>query len=354
MNSSMKLWLTSLATVVMICLSGMVVAGEPIADDDVVKDFVAHVESMKSIDDDLKKEIVALVAEIRADEYSRMEAITAGLSRIYPEYESALTATQGDQMNDAISGLASYVDSDNPFLAADASFFLARTLMNQQRYEEALPYLEKLASDLGNFSLHAGPAIYFAGVAQRNLLENQRAIKSFTRFLENHEDAPERLRVAAWRQVQMIQAIQEGAMDDVLQRMDYSRRRLEISNTNKTTQEQQEKIVGMLAKLITEQEKKECSSCNSKKNSEKQKESEAKGKGKGEGEGEGKSNSGGTSNNPNGVVRRTYDDGPASPWSQLRDRTRDAANNAVKEKLPARYRPVVEEYYDKTSGNDRK
>ena len=40
---------------------------------------------------------------------------------------------------------------------------------------------------------------------------------------------------------------------------------------------------------------------------------------------------GGTSNNPNGVVRRTYDDGPASPWSQLRDRTRDAANNAVKQ-----------------------
>ena len=151
----------------------------------------------------------------------------------------------------------------------------------------------------------------------------------------------------------MIQSIKEGALDDILQRMDFSRRRLEIEKTGDATQEQQDKVVTMLAKMIREQEKKECSSCSSKKNCQGQKESQAKGKGKGEGEGEGAGKgNGGTSNNPNGTVKRTYDNGPASPWSRLRDRTRDAANNATKEKLPSRYRTVVEKYYDLISGNE--
>ncbi len=341
-----------LTVLAMLCMTSVVSAEDVKSADEVVTDFVAHIDSLDSLDDAAKKEIKAMVEELRADEYSQMEAVTAGLTKIYPEYEKALISTQGTDLSAAVTQLTPYLESEDKFLAADASFFLARTLMTEQRFEEALPMLDNLAGDLNGYSLHAGPAVYFSGVAQASLLENQRAITSFNEFLNNYESAPERLRVAAFRQIQAIRGIEEGGMTDVLQRMDYSRRRLEIENTNDDTQEQQDKIVGMLGKLIKDQEKKECSSCNSKKNCENQGDQEAKGKGKGEGEGQGKSNAGGTSNNPNGVVKRTYDDGPASPWSQLRDRTRDAANNAVKEKLPARYKPVVEEYYGKTSGNE--
>jgi hypothetical protein len=48
---------------------------------------------------------------------------------------------------------------------------------------------------------------------------------------------------------------------------------------------------------------------------------------------------------------RSYDDSPASPWSRLRNRNRDAANNAVKSKLPARYRELVEKYTEAANGN---
>jgi len=343
--------LATLAMALCLCLGTGLNAATTDGGDDVVSDFVAHVNALSAIDDETKKEIKALIQELRADEYSQMEAVTAGLAKIYPEYETALMSTQSDDLDGAISKLTPYLDSDDKFLAADASFFLARTLMNVQRFEQALPMLEKLSGDYNGYSLHAGPAVYFTGVAHASLLENQRAITSFRQFLADYQDAPERLRVAAGRQIQLMRSIEEGSLNDVLQRMDFSRRRLEIENTDDATQTQQEKIVGMLAKLIKEQEKKECSNCNSKKNCEGEKESQGKKPGSKEGEGEGKSNAGGTSNNPNGVVRRTYDDGPASPWSQLRDRTRDAANNAVKDKLPARYKPVVEEYYGKTSGN---
>ncbi len=317
--------------------------------DDIVEGFVTHIESL-SMDDDLKDAAKTIVSELRADEYGKSEAVTAGLAKLYPKYDAALQASV--DFESAMAQLTSFTSSDDKYLAADASFFLARTMMNEQRYEDALPLLETLSGDLADYSLYTGPAVYFSGVAQASLLENQRAITSFQRFLEDFEDAPERLRVAAVQQAQAIMAVEEGKMTDVLQRMDFSRRRLEIENTDEYTQEQQQNITSMLAKLIKEQEKKECSNCNSKKNCEGQQESQAKSQGEGQGEGQGKSNAGGTSNNPDGVAKRTYQDGPASPWSQLRDRTRDAANNAAKQRLPARYRGVVEGYYDKTSGNE--
>jgi hypothetical protein len=54
------------------------------------------------------------------------------------------------------------------------------------------------------------------------------------------------------------------------------------------------------------------------------------------------------------VVQKSYDDSPASPWSRLRDRSRDPANNAVKEKLPARYRDIVEKYIEAANGDGQK
>ena len=57
-----------------------------------------------------------------------------------------------------------------------------------------------------------------------------------------------------------MQGIKEGKLDDVYQRMDYSRRRLTQIETGERTQEEQKKIVNMLTKMIKEEEKKEASS----------------------------------------------------------------------------------------------
>ncbi len=319
--------------------------------EDVVKDFVAHIDGLDSVGDDLKKQIRETIQQLREDDYARIEAITASLAMLYPEYEKAITATQNDDVESAIEQLRQHIHSADSFLAADSSFYLARTLMNLERHEEALPILEKLSEQMANYTLHAGPSVYFSGVAQANLLENQRAIKSFAKFLEEYPQSPERLRVAAWRQIEMIQAIEEGGMQDILQRMDFSRRRLGIEKTDDVTQKQQDKVVNMLAKLIREMEKKECSGGNCQKNCEGQSESQQNKPGQGDSDSEGKSDSGGSSNNPNGVVDRRYDDGPASPWSRLRPRLRDADNSAIKQKLPSRYRNVVEKYYEATAGN---
>ena len=318
---------------------------------DPIDAFIEHLNGVE-VDQQEKAEIIQETKDLAADPYTRVDAITIALGRLYPEYKDAVEASFSGDSDSAVTKLQAYVDADDKFLAADASFFLARNLMNEQRFEEALPLLEKLSGELTGHSLQADNALYFAGVAQAGLLKNTEAMESFSKFLEQANDAPERLRVSAWRQIQQLQMIREGQLEDVHQRMVFSENRLKQQKSGDVTQEQQDKIVKMLAKLIKEQEQKECSNCKSNCNKPGEKQANKPSQGQGQQQSAGKSQQGGSSSNPNGVVRRQFDDGPASPWSRLRDRSRDAANTAIKEKLPAKYRDIVENYYSKARGDD--
>ena len=320
------------------------------SDTDVVNSFRDHVKSLDV------KAAQKSSAEKRIDAFadeSPGDAITEGLIAIYPQYGTAIDSSEGSEVDKATKLLTPLTESDDKFLAADASFFLARMLMNNEQFESALPLLGNLKKDFSDHTLHTGTSDYFMGVAHVGLLENKKAIDSFVSFLESNPDAPERMRVSAWRQVQRLQKIQEGKLDDVHQRMEYSRRRLGLKKTDDPTQVEQEKVVTMLTKLIKEAEKKECSgsckNCNKpgeNKPSEGQKPQQAKNKPQ-----QKKSQSGKNAKASDGkAVVKTYEDTPASPWSRLRDRSRDPANNAIKEKLPAKYRDIVEKYMEKANG----
>jgi tetratricopeptide (TPR) repeat protein len=223
----------------------------------VVASFLKHVASLDSVADKQKSEIKNAVVEVGQES---PDAVTEGLIQLYPKYSKAVESSDTESIEAAVELLSPLADSNDKFLAADASFYLARTLMNDERFEDAMPRLEQLVGDLSEFAAHQGSAQYFIGVAQAGLLKNDDAVQSFLQFLRFNPDAPERLRVSAWRQVQQIQSIQEGKLDDVYQRMDFSRRRLELIETDEITQTEQDKIVNMLTKLIKEEEKKECSS----------------------------------------------------------------------------------------------
>lgn len=298
-------------------------------------------------------QIASLEQELASSDAAAVEvAVTSALCRLYPDYEAAVRASDDDDLQQARQLLGGLTGSEDRFLAADASFYLARTLMNHERFEEAKQLLDALNGPLVDYSTHRTITQYYQGLAQAGLLQNDEAIKSLMEFLQFNADAPERLRVSAWRQVQQIQAIKKGQMDDIYQRMDFSRRRLEITEPGERTQEEQDNIVKMLKKLISEQEKKEASSSKGKSKSEsesQQQQQQAQNQPKDQSE----SQSGGNSSNPNGkFVEKSYDTGNASPWSRLRDRSRDPANTAIKDKLPARYREIVERYYDAVNGNE--
>jgi tetratricopeptide (TPR) repeat protein len=347
-----------IAMVAMILMSASSAwAANPIATPDsdatFLQSFLSHVDSL----DAAAKRREQIKNTIQQYDDSITDAVTEGLIQIYPQYADAVESSDADESETAVKLLTPLADSKDQYLAADATFFLARTLMNAQQYEQAIVHLKKLSGELADFSAHRGPSLYFTGLAENGLLLHQDAITSFTRFLRESPDSPERMRVSAWRQLQELQSVKDGKLEDIYRRMDYSRRRLEIAKTDQSTQTQQQKVVDMLNKLIKEEQKKEASSKSSasKKPQPKSKPDQQAQKPKTPPPSQQSKNpKGGTSSTPNGqAVVKTYDDSPASPWSRLRDRSRDPANNAVKEKLPARYRDIVERYMEAANGQGK-
>ena len=314
-----------------------------------------HVQQLDGVKPADKRAAEQALADESLDPIDRL---TESLSRLYPAYAAAISTSDQGDVQAAVDQLMPLADQDDLFLAADASFYLSRVLMNDEQFEPALPLLERLSGELSDVSLHHDVVSYYIGIAQAGLLKNKKAAVSLAGFLEDYRNAPERLRVSAWRKLQELEAIEAGKLDDVYQRMDFSRRRLEHIKTDEATQEQQEKIVKLLNQMIKEEEKKEASSSSKSNTKDQQQQQSPQAQNKpqqGKPSNSNKSSKPGQSSNSNGMaVDKSYDDSPASPWSRLRERSRDPANNAVKDKLPARYRDIVEKYYEAANGNSGK
>src|SRR5262249_50695226 len=159
------------------------------------------------------------------------------------------------------------------------------------------------------------------------LLRRSDAVAALERFLAEHPNSPERMKIGAWRQLEQLKLIQDGTLSDAQFRMDFSRRRLALEDAGLETQTDQKKIVSILETLIKEAEEREC---NCKGNGKGQGKAKKQGKpGEGEGEnkpGEGKQGGqtgGGSKGIDSDTVERLHRGGPQSPWSQLRDKDRD-------------------------------
>lgn len=323
-----------------------VVASAARADDrDLTKRFATFVEALDQVDEDRRN------AALAALEQGAAASVSDALAALNPDYAKAVALTD-DESSSAITALEPFAGStDNPWLAADARWYIARSLMNAERFEEALPLLQQLVGEEAELTAHLAEAHYFLGACYSGMLQNDFADAAFVEFLELYPEAPERLRVAAWRLLQEIRGSAEDQMTAVTDRMEYSRRRLDIAEPGTETQTRQDEIVNLLAKLIEEQQKKECSSGSCNKSGQKQQQQSAQNQPKAQQQ-PSKSQTGGQSNVSNGqYVERTFE-GETSPWSRLRDRSRDPANAAIREKLPARYREIVERYTDAVSGNE--
>lgn len=333
---------------------------------DVLSAFTKSVSNRK-----LSAEVETSVESIlTTNAESPATAITESLIAIYPEYGQAIDDADFEGIDVAVEALTPLTTHEDQFLAADANFHLARTLMNAEKYEDAVPLLKKITGKQGKYSAHQGVATYYTGVAQAGMLDNEAAIKSFATYLQFNSDIADRLRESAWVQIQALQQIEKGKLSDIRQRMNFSRRRLKLTETDADTQNQQQQIVTMLGTLIAVEEKKEQNQQKSGQQQEEQKQKQQEKKEnssdnqkqsnkqeqKQQGEkkpNQSESQSGGSSSNPNGVAQlKTYDGSPASPWSRLRERSRDGANNAFKDKLPARYRELVEKYNNKADGDN--
>ena len=320
--------------------------------------FLENVKADAELPAEKRDKAAELAASLRDEPEGASIAITEALCELYPEYRTALTSLAEENVPAAVTALSQLKDQPNEFLQADAAYFLARAYVLDEQFEHSLPLLERLLSEQADQSARQGEALFLKGIAETQLLKHQEAVASLERFLKEHTDAPERMRVGAFRQFEQLKQFQEGTLSDVHLRMEFSRRRLALEDPGKDTREQQEKIVEILARLIKEAEERECA-CRGGGSGSGQKKSQGKGsEGEGQAQGEGSGQDGNSGGGSKGVdsesVKRLHRGGPQSPWSHLRDKERDPVFNAIKEKFPGRYQQLIEQYYksfdDETEG----
>ncbi|QDU29619.1 hypothetical protein ETAA8_47340 [Anatilimnocola aggregata] len=341
-------WFASLALVLALSWTTTLAAAD--STDQALDKFVSELAARKELPAEAREQIAELVKSLRADPEGKSVAVTEALRAISPEYQQALTDLGDENLASALPALAKLTKSTDPWLAADAAYFLARGYLIGERFESAMPLLEDLRGKLADRSTHQGESLFLQGVAQIQLLKHKEAMASLTTFLKDYPASPERMRVAAFRQIEQLKLVEEGTLSDVQLRMEYSRRKLGLEDTGKETRDQQDRIVDMLAKLIKAAEEKESQGKGKgegqKKPGEQQGEgSEGESQGQGQGQGQGGTQGGGSKGTDSEAVKRLHRGGPQSPWSQLRDKDRDPVYSAIKEKFPGRYQQLIEQYY---------
>jgi len=338
----------SAALAVVLACGGFAVAAEPVPETKVVDDFVKELKARKDIPAEVSAEAQKTIDELKADPYGRAILIGETLRLINPEFKDALASLGQEDFATATHKLLPLVKSDDAWLAAEASYFLSRSYILEERFEEALPLLEDLRGKFAAKTVRGGESLFLTGIAEGQLLKRDQAVAALTEFIEKYPDAPERMRVGAFRQLEILKLVEEGTLSDVQLRMEFSRRRLALQDPGENTQEQQNKIIDVLAKLIKEAEERECN-CKGSGKGQGQKKSQGKpGEGESKGEGEGKQGGqqgGGSKGIDSDTAQRLHRGGPTSPWSKLRDKERDPVFNALKEKFPGRYQELIEQYY---------
>ncbi|MEX2185340.1 MAG: tetratricopeptide repeat protein [Pirellulales bacterium] len=225
--------------------------------DRILDAFVKSIQEDKQLDDAKRETALGLITSSRVDPDLRSMAITDALAATNDDYRAALTALAEEDLEKGVASLEKLAKSDNPFMAADASFFLARAHMMEERAEAAAPLLEKLVGESADHTLYAGEALYLLGASQAALLHRDQAIASFDKFLKENPDAPERMRVGAMRMTEELKMLKEGSLVDVQDRMGFSHRKLNIEDSGNRTRKEQDNIVAMLDVLIKEAEDKE-------------------------------------------------------------------------------------------------
>lgn len=345
---------------IVMCL--MMTAGAALADDapaaaapvfklpdagKVVQAYGQYVAGRPDIADAQKQAVARRVAAAAADADQRDGVIVDSLGAIYSDFATAMDKLANEDNAQAMTLLTKLMASDDPYLAANARFFAARLLVTQEKYEQALPLVQKLVGEEKDRTLYTGQAMFLRGVCQAGLLQRTDAIDSFRGFIKADENAPERLVVGALHRIDELQQMADGTLDDVEQRMDYSRRKLGLEDSGSDTQDQQKKAVVILDELIKQAEDKE-------------KNNSGGGGGAGAGAGGARGNAGGNAGGPaGGAARSTAPVGQArigalqrsvhgdkdEQWGEARQRQRDEVLNAIKARYPERYRELVEQYY---------
>jgi tetratricopeptide (TPR) repeat protein len=300
----------------------------------VLERLIAHCREDAALSAEAREAALQKLSAGLSDEPQAATSMAAALALLSPEYAAGLQALSDEEFATARAKFQPLVESPNPFLAADARFLVARAFIAEERHEDALAHLVDLLDQHGDDTVRQADGWFLRGQAAAAVLNRPQARRALKRFLRNYPTASPRDRDRAETLLADLDEAEFDLLTDIHAKMDYSRRKLHLTDTGRQTQDVQEDVVALLTELIEELEKKcgdckGCKSCNGSK------------PGSGQGGASPGNSSGGSQS-----TRITERTGPRSPWVDLSQRVDDPQTfSGAKEQLPLQYRTLIEQYY---------
>lgn len=307
--------------------------------------FVVHVQNSPDFEPAAKK-AVAEGWKSHREEKEPQGFLTAALAIVSPPFKAALNAMGREDDVAAERALRPLMAHRDGYLALHATATLARTLVEQDRTDEAEPLLAALVereAELIERSFLETEVDFLAAYCQVSNLHYEEALVSLRQFELQHPDAPDKFRLPARQMRQELSARRPDGLGDVSDLMTYAGRRLARGNAGQPVREKQQRAVELLEKLIQDTEQQE---------KEQQRQQQAKG---------GKSGQGGKAQgNPQapasdsmlpsgeggkGPLNRRAIARPGEQWGQMRPEERQRILQSLRESFPSRYRQLVEQYY---------
>lgn len=335
------------------------------------------------------------LAKARADGRPDHQARPLSLAQAYPEYQEGIEAAAAGDETRAVERFTRLASGPQPYLAAHARLDLARLHVYRERFELARPLLERLTGPDQPHLADGGESLFLLGAVEARQMNRTNALKHLQQFLDNHPQAPERLRSGAHQLLAELKRYQPDSLDEVRAHMDDARRRLQLADVGTGTRQAQETVVALLAKLIkkgedepppggggSEQPSGQPPDDKPGDQPSQDPKKDKPGKPSSKSKPGGPSQPGQSGSEPSGSAQAQRDDspgplpgnptigGPANEsvlppaggggigalsrvtrgdpgeaWGAARDRKRDEILNADKTQIPDRYRELVEQYY---------
>jgi len=322
----------------LMCLLAAPAPASPVAAPDakstVIERFIASRQADSSVSEEVRLRALSAVREAAQNPETRQDAITAGLKVLSPEFDAGLKKLAAEEATDAGKLLAPLTASADVWLSAEAQLFLARAMMVEGRYEDALPIVSALIENHADTTVRLGEAWFLKGKLEAGALKREEATASLKKFLREFPGEPGRMQGEARATLVDLEEAESDLLTNIHTKMSFSERRLSLEDSGRRTQEVQDDVVALLDEMIEELEKK-CGNCKGCKGSC----SKPGGSGMG-------GAAPGMSSGSSQASQITERDAPRTPWVDLTERQNDpSVFNAAKSRVPVQYRGLVEQYY---------
>ena len=226
------------------------------------------------------------------------------------------------------------VESMPPTLRAAVRTWIGRELVRDRYFDEALPVFAEVDPEL---SPDPAALLFYRANCYHALLKPKEALADLRQLLQHEEQLPDRFARVANMMVADLKPLKEDSLDEISRLMTDVTRRLDLGRADEPTQQQEQKIIDKLSKLIEDLEKQQ---------QQQQQQQQSSGSAGG-------SNSSGGSpmedsriagaNGPGDVDRKNIQD--ESGWGNLPPAERQESLQQISRDLPTHYREAIEAYF---------